>query len=206
MTRHTYTHWEDVYGLAVASVMIAVGAYLLHVARITTGGTVGLSLVFSQITPVPFGMISIALNLPLFLFGWRMMGSAFIIKSLAVTVMTAALVAYMPHWITAVEIKPMFGALAGGTIVGMGALAAARHGGAAGGTFVVVLWLQRRFGVNAGFAQLSLDLVVMLLAALLLGWIVALWSVLGVIATDAMIMTWYRPSRGAASVEVAGAP
>ena len=182
------------------------GAFLLNTARITTGGTVGLSLVFSHFASVPYGVMSIAISLPLFLFGWRMMGAAFIIKSLGVTMMTAAIVAAMAHWITVTKVEPAFAALAGGTIVGMGALAAARHGAAAGGMLVVVLWLQRRFCINAGLAQLALDMIVMLITAGLFGWLVALWSALGIIATDAMIMTWYRPHRDAADVEVAGAP
>jgi uncharacterized membrane-anchored protein YitT (DUF2179 family) len=147
-----------------------------------------------------------ALNLPLFLFGWRTMGWKFIAKSLAVTIMTAALVGMMPNWLSIMSIRSGFAAIAGGTIVGMGALAAARHGAAAGGTLVIVLWMQRRFGINGGSAQLAIDLFVGLLAALFLGWVPALWSVLGILATDAMIITWHRPQRACAEARLAGAP
>lgn len=202
----SYTRWEDVYGLAVSSVMIAVGAFLLKSAKVTTGGTVGLSLTLSQFVGVPYSVLFIVLNAPLFLLGWRVMGSLFTIKSFAVTAATAVLVAFMPHWIAAIEVKPAFAAVAGGTIVGMGALAAARHGAAAGGTLVVVLWLQRRIGINAGLAQLLLDAAVMLLTIVLLGGMAGLWSAVGIVSTDAMIMAWHRPNRRASDDEMPRVP
>ena len=206
LSRSSHGGWKDVYGLVVASVMIAVGAFLLNAAKITIGGTVGLSLMTARIVALPYPIVSIAISLPLFGFGWRMMGRAFIGKSLAVTAMSAALFAEMPQLAMVTRIEPAFAALVGGTIVGMGALAAARHGAAAGGTLVVVLWLQRRFSVNAGLAQLAVDFIVVLLAAILLGWSVALWSGLGVIATDAMVIAWYRPNADALRVEAPGIP
>jgi uncharacterized membrane-anchored protein YitT (DUF2179 family) len=146
------------------------------------------------------------LNFPLFLFGWRTMGGMFAAKSLLVTIATAWLVAWMPDWLTIADVNPGFAAVAGGTIVGMGAVAAARHGAAAGGTLVLVLWLQRRFSINGGSTQLVFDLAMALLATLCLGWGPALWSVLGIFATDVMIMTWYRPIRKQSETRLADAP
>lgn len=150
-----YSRWEDVYGLAIASTLLGVGAFLLRKAGVTTGGTVGFALILTPITALPYGIILMLLNLPLFLCGWRLMGPSFITKSLCVTAMTALLVDTMPHNLTITAIHPLFAALAGGTIVGMGAVAAPRHGAAAGGTLVIILWLQRRFDRTPALHSLS---------------------------------------------------
>jgi uncharacterized membrane-anchored protein YitT (DUF2179 family) len=186
--------------------MLAVGVHLLHSASIITGGTVGISLLLSKVTGLPYGTLSIAVNAPLFLFGWKMMGGKFIGKSLAVTAAGALLVAWIPRLLPISVINPAFAAIAGGTIVGMGALAAARHGSAVGGSLIVALWLQRRFGVNGGSTQFAFDVIVALLAAALLGRSAALWSFMGIVAADAMIITWHRPHETQGEKDIAGVP
>lgn len=185
--------FEDTYGLIVAAIMLATGAYLLHVGHITTGGTVGLSLLLAGLVPISYGTLFAAMNVPLFALGWRWMGTRFIAKSLAVTAMTTALMMAMPQLLVVSDLNPILSALAGGTLVGMGALAAARHGAGAGGTLVVVLWVQKHYRLNAGLAQLCFDFLIIILSAILLDPVSAAWSAVGVVATDAMIITWHRP-------------
>jgi uncharacterized membrane-anchored protein YitT (DUF2179 family) len=184
---------EDAYGLIVAAIMLATGAYLLHVGKIITGGTVGLSLLLAGMTPVSYGLLFAAMNIPLFVLGWRRMGATFILKSLAVTGMTTGLMMTMPQLFVISRLSPLLSAFTGGTLVGMGALAAARHGAGAGGTLVIVLWLQKRYNLNAGLAQLCFDLIVIMLSAIFLDPVAAAWSAVGVVAADAMIITWHRP-------------
>lgn len=200
-----YNLWEDLYGLGIASLLISVGASMLHAARLTTGGTVGVSLVLAQVSQLPFTLLFCAMNLPLFAVGLRTLGTTFFFKSLGVTIATAVISALIPRCI-GFTIAPLFAAVAGGTIVGMGALASARHGAAAGGTLVVVLWLQRRFGMNAGFVQLLIDLTIVLASVAVLGLAAAAQSLIAIFATDAMIATWYRPRRETAGVEALGPP
>ncbi|QJU59174.1 YitT family protein [Sphingomonas sp. AP4-R1] len=195
--------FEDIYGLIVAAIMLATGAYLLCVGHITTGGTVGLSLLLAGLAAISYGMLFAAMNVPLFVLGWRWMGTMFTAKSLAVTAMTAGLMTAMPQLLVVSNLNPILSALAGGTLVGMGALAAPRHGAGAGGTLVIVLWLQKHYRVNAGLAQLCFDLLIILLGAILLDPVSAAWSAAGVIATDAMIITWHRtPAQHAGSKAV----
>jgi uncharacterized membrane-anchored protein YitT (DUF2179 family) len=201
-----YNLWEDLYGLGIASLLISVGANLLHAAGLTTGGTVGLSLVLAQAFQQPYALWFCALNLPLFAVGLRVLGTTFIFKSLVVTAATAAISVLIPRWMSGLSITPLFAAVAGGTIVGMGALASARHGAAAGGTLVIVLWLQRRFGFNAGFAQLVIDLTIVSISIAALGWAAAAQSVVAIFATDAMIAAWYRPGDDTGHIEAVGPP
>lgn len=191
----SHAWWEDLYALAISSLLIALGANLLHSAQIATAGTVGLSLILSHVVDLPYAMLFLAINIPMFAFGLRALGPTFIAKSLAVTVTTCVLALLIPRWMTSLTISTGFAAVAGGTVAGMGALAAARHGAAAGGTLVIVLWLQRRFHVNAGFAQLGLDLIVVLVSIPVLGWGSVIGTACAILATDAIIMVWHRPQR-----------
>jgi uncharacterized membrane-anchored protein YitT (DUF2179 family) len=198
--------WEDLYGLGIASLLISVGASLLHAARLTTGGTVGLSLVVAQAIQQPYALLFCAFNLPLFAIGLRALGTTFIFKSFLVTTATAAISVLIPRWMSGFTITPLFAAVAGGTIVGMGALASARHGAAAGGTLVIVLWLQRRFAFNAGVVQFMIDLAIVSASIAALGWAAAAQSVVAILATDAMIATWHRPGDDTGHIEAVGPP
>lgn len=190
-----YTQAEDIYGIFIAALLIAIGMSLLHSAGLVTGGNVGIALLLSMYFPLPSGLLFLMLNLPFFLLGWRMMGTRFTVKSLTVTIVTFALSHWLPDLFAIARIDPLLASVAGGTIVGMGALAAARHGAGAGGTLILVLTLQKRLGLNAGAVQLAIDFAILTASASTLTAPALFWSLASVLAQDAMIIVWHRPAR-----------
>ncbi|MEJ2459150.1 MAG: YitT family protein, partial [Novosphingobium sp.] len=90
--------------------------------------------------------------------------------------------------------KPV-AALVGGSAIGMGALALARHGAGTGGSGAIVLWLYRTRGWNAGRTQMLVDGCVLLFSLVTLDAVHILWSLLGVMATGGILYVWHRPGR-----------
>jgi uncharacterized membrane-anchored protein YitT (DUF2179 family) len=190
-----HTLFDDVYGIAVGVLFVAMGVLLLQAAGLITGGVAGISLLASYVTGYSVGMLFMLINLPFFLFGYLFMGARFTIKSLAGSVLIMALLKLMPNALVIGHVTPMVAALGGGTFCGMGILALARHGAGVGGTGIVTLWLQKKYGINAGRTQVMIDGVILLAALGLVSPDLVGWSSLSAIAMSSMVMAWHRQGR-----------
>jgi len=190
-----HTLFDDVYGIAVGILFVVMGVLLLQAAGLITGGVAGISLLLSYTSSYSVGMLFMLINLPFFLFGYLFMGARFTVKSLIGSILIMAMLKLMPSGLVIGHIHPMVAALGGGTFCGMGILALARHGAGVGGTGIVTLWLQKKYGINAGRTQVAIDGVILLAALLIVQPELVGWSSLSAIAMSSMVMAWHRPGR-----------
>lgn len=116
-------------------------------------------------------------------------------KSLVGSALIMLLLQFMPLGFSVAYIHPGLAAVAGGTFCGMGILAFARHGAGVGGIGIVTLWIRKRYGINASYAQILLDLVILLVGACTLGHDNLGWSIVSAAAASGMVMAWHRPGR-----------
>lgn len=190
-----HTLKDDVYGMVLGVMFIAVGLNLLKCAGMITGGIAGIALLLAHVSSLPIGVLFFLANLPFLVFGYVTMGRAFMVKTLIVNVALSAATQAVPLLLTVSYVHPLFSALVGGTFLGMGVLSLARHNASVGGIGVVTLWLQRRTGINAGKSQMALDVLVFALSLLTLPLSLLLWSTLSAFAMNAMLMNWHKPGR-----------
>ena len=190
-----HTRLEDAYALFVGTIQLSLGLVLLKAAGLATGGVAGISLVLNYLTGLPVGLFYAAITLPLLMITLRTMSWLFIVKTLIVTFGLFAMTALAARTIDISSISKPVAALAGGSIIGMGALALARHGAGSGGSGAVVLWLYRTRGWNAGRTQMMIDACVLLFSLVTLDITRVLWSLLGVMATGGILYVWHRPGR-----------
>lgn len=188
-------HGEDIYALFVGTIHLAVGLVLLRAAGLATGGVAGVALVLSYATGWPVGLLYALISAPLMAITLRSMSWRFLIKTAVVTLGLFAMTALAPMGIDIARVSDPFAAVVGGSVIGMGALALARHGAATGGSGALVLWLYRTRGWNAGRTQLIIDGTVLLFAASRLDAVRMGWSLLGVAATAGILWVWHRPGR-----------
>ena len=190
-----HTLKDDVYGMVLGVMFIAVGLNLLKCSGMITGGIAGIALLLAHVSSLPIGVLFFMVNMPFMVFCYFTMGRAFTIKTLIVNVTLSAATQAVPLLLTVSYVHPLFAALVGGTFLGMGVLSLARHNASVGGTGVVTLWLQRRVGINAGKSQMALDVLVFALSLLTLPLPLLLWSTLSALAMNAMLMNWHKPGR-----------
>ncbi|MDO2948894.1 YitT family protein [Aeromonas simiae] len=190
-----HTLKDDLYGMLLGVMFIAVGLNLLKCSGMITGGVAGIALLIGHFSPLSIGMLFFLVNIPFMIFCACCMGRAFTVKTLAVNLALSLATEVVPQLMQVSYVHPLFAALVGGTFLGMGVLSLARHDASVGGTGVVTLWLQRRAGINAGKSQLLLDLLVFALSLLTLSWPLLLWSSLSALAMNAMLMNWHKPGR-----------
>jgi uncharacterized membrane-anchored protein YitT (DUF2179 family) len=175
--------------------MIALGLALLRAAGLVTGGIAGVALLLSYLVPVPTGVLFTLINIPFFLFAKHAMGTQFMLRTIAVNIGIALFSSIARYGFRIVEVHPAFAAIAGGTVIGMGILALARHGAGVGGTGVVTLWLQRTRGWNAGRTQIAIDIAILLGSFSVVAPPQVAWSALSAAAMSGILIAWHRPGR-----------
>ena len=186
---------EDLYAMAVGCLLVALGLALLRSAGLVTGGIAGVALLMSYLVPLPTGVLFTLLNIPFYLFAGRAMGRRFMWRTIAVNFGIAGFSTLARSGMHIAEIHPGFAALVGGTVIGMGILALARHDAGVGGTGVVTLWLQRTRGWNAGRLQIGIDAAILLVSLSVVSGTAFAWSALSAAAISGILIAWHRPGR-----------
>jgi uncharacterized membrane-anchored protein YitT (DUF2179 family) len=187
--------WEDLYALAVGCAFLVLGIVCLRSAGLVTGGVAGIALLLSYLVPVSPGWLFTLINLPFFLFARSAMGTAFMLKTMVVSVSVTILTLLAPAALRFEFIHPLLAALLGGTVIGMGILSLARHSAGVGGTGVMSLWLQKKRGWNAGRTQLAIDACIMAVAFFAVPPDRALLSAVSAAAMSGVLITFHRPGR-----------
>ena len=191
--RHTPV--EDVHALLIGSSFIAVGLTLLKAAGLVTGGVAGVALIVSYLTHWPVGVLFFLLNIPFYVLAHRTLGWVFTGKTLVTNLLLAGLALAMPFWLKITTVDPLFASVFGGTIIGMGILALARHKSSVGGIGVLALWLHEKRGISAGKVQMVSDCVVVAAAFTVISWDKLLLSILSAVALSVVIIANHKPGR-----------
>lgn len=191
--RHTLV--EDVHALLIGTSFIAVGLILLKAAGLATGGVAGIALIISYLTDWPVGVVFFALNAPFYIFAQRALGWTFALKTLATNVLLTGFSLVLPLWLKLGGVDPIFAAVFGGTIIGMGILALARHRASVGGIGVLGLWLQEKRGISAGKVQMVTDCLIVGAAFMVISFDKLLLSVLSAGALSLVLIANHKPGR-----------
>lgn len=186
---------EDLQGLLVGTLLVALSVQFLQGAGLVTGQIAGLSLVTSYATGWAFGLVFFALNLPFYLLALRRMGRAFTLKTFAAVGLLALFTEVMPHVLDVTPLTPPVAAILAGVTAGAGLLALFRHGASLGGVGIVAVWLQDSRGIRAGWVQLGFDAVVFALALAVIPVVTVAWSLLGAAVLNVIIATNHRRDR-----------
>lgn len=191
--RHTWL--DDAQALLTGTLIVALGLVLFRQAGLVTGGTVGLAFVTHYATGWPFGALVFAINLPFYALAWVRMGGAFTLKTVLAVGLLAAFTEAVPRWLAIESLHPLFAAVAGGLLIGVGFIILFRHRASLGGFNTLVLWLQERYGWRAGVVQLAIDAVILLAAIPWVGPLQLLLSVLGAALMNLTLAINHRPGR-----------
>lgn len=186
---------EDSYAIVIGCSFIAMGIMLLKQAKLVTGGIAGIALLISYLLHLSPAILFLLINIPFFLFAGQAMGLAFGLKTLFANLAIMAAGLALPGLLRIAEVNAPFAALFGGSIIGFGILAIARHGAGVGGVGVVALILQKSRGWNAGRTQMICDIVILAASLPLLTSDRFALSVLSAAAMNAVLMVNHRPGR-----------
>lgn len=155
----------NAWGQILLGCLLGAAAYpwFLVPNHIAPGGVTGLATVLNYLFGWPVGTVSLLLNVPLFLIGYRSMGRTFAVRSLGATVVFSLLIDLLP--LQHMTGDPLLGSLFGGVLLGVGLGFVIKGGATTGGTDMVARVIHQRLPhFSVGAILFLIDCVVVLLA------------------------------------------
>jgi len=148
--------------------------------QVASGGVSGLAQILNFHTHLPIGMMVLAMNMPLFVLGWRYLGGRrFFIRTIFTVALYSVLVdlgLLVIH--TGPTHDPMLNALYGGVVGGLGMGMTFLGQGTGGGSDILARILARLRGIPLSQSYLFTDALVILLAGTTFGWERALYALI----------------------------
>ena len=135
---------------------------------IAFGGITGVAQIIQVFVPAaPVGTVTILLNIPLFLLGWRLLGGKLLLSSLYAMAVTSLAIDVVDHLFTFPPMDPMLAAIFGGVILGATLGVVFLRGATTGGTDLIARLLKLALPwLPMGRLVLAVDLVVIAATAL----------------------------------------
>lgn len=130
--------------------------------HISVGGFTGVAQIINFFLPwAPVGTVSLLMNVPLFIIGWKKIGREMLISALYAMTLTSVFIDLFAALHDFQPMDPILAALYGGVVVGVAAGAMMRQDANTGGTEMAARLLKLKFeGASIGTLVLAVDLVV----------------------------------------------
>jgi Uncharacterized conserved protein len=192
-SQHTFL--EDTQGLATGALIAGLGFYFLNQVGLLTGGTAGVAFLLHYASGISFGLLFFIVNLPFYYLSFRRLGWAFSLKTFIAIALVSAVTEIEQQFLLIQYLHPGWAALLGGLLLGYGLLALYRHRASLGGVGILAIYIQDRFGVQAGLVQLAFDLCVMLCAFAVVSPVTVAWSLLGAVVLNVFLAINHRSDR-----------
>ena len=156
---------------------------------IAPGGVSGLAIALAYITPIRVSIWTLALNIPLLLCAWRILGRRALIFTLISTVLLSVFIDLSEAFLPSYTNNPLLAACCGGVIAGLGIGLLFLRGISTGGTDLLALLLKRVFpNVPSGTLLMVIDATVVAIAVLIFRDIeVALYSAITIFITSKIV-------------------
>lgn len=194
-TPSKHTLYEDIFAILIGTTLVSLGIVLYSKVLLTTGSTAGLALLLHYATGMGFGPLFFLINLPFYLLAALRMGLAFTVKTVVAVGLVSAFTWLTPQWLDISSVEPVYAALVGGGLIGLGVLSLFRHKASVGGINILALFLQQNFGIRAGYFQLAVDVAIMIAAFFVLPFDRVLLSLLGALVLNLIVALNHKPGR-----------
>ena len=176
--------------IVVGSVIYAVGfQFFMYPNSIVSGGIVGVAMIVNHMTNLPVGVITIVLNLPLFIVAWKHFGLDFMVASFVGMALSSAIVDVLALTDIVLTEDPMLACIIGGAIKGVGLGIIYYVGASTGGVDILAKMLRKRFShINFGTFVLILDFFIIGAYALTLGrYETSMYSIIAMVISTKLI-------------------
>ena len=151
-----------------------------------SGGLTGVTLLINRLVPaMPVSGLYFAFNIPLFIFGYRLLGGRFFMLSVAGTAFYTFAIGVIDYRIAVNDM--MLSAILAGLINGVGAGMILRSRGSAGGTDILSVLLASRFGIKLGTTLLTFNIFVLICVVVFFSIDEALFTLIYMFVSSRMI-------------------
>lgn len=154
--------------IAGASAIYALGfVWCYDPNHIAVGGITGVAQIINHFFPtVPVGVMAIALNIPLFLLGWKLIGGRLLVSSLYAMFLSSIFIDILTPLYDWQPMDPLLACIFGGLMLGLSLGLVFQQGATTGGTDLIARLLKLRLAwLPMGRLLLGIDLAVIVTAA-----------------------------------------
>lgn len=155
--------------ITIGSALFAAGfQFFLYPNSIIVGGVSGIAMIINMLTKLPVGLMSILLNIPLFIIAWKQFGTRFVISSFVGMLLSSVFVDIFAMFPYSATDDMLLACIVGGAIKGFGLGIIYYAGATTGGSDIIAKFVRRRFPyVNFGTIVLLMDCTIIAAFALL---------------------------------------
>lgn len=187
--------YEDVLALLMGTLFAALGVTFYTEATLATGGVAGVSMLLNYLTGYGFGPIFFAVNLPFYALAILRMGWPYTLRTFAAVALVSLFSRLTPGWIDVAALNPVYAAVIGGGLIGIGLLILFRHRAGLGGLNILALYLQDRGIIRAGWFQLAVDVAILVAAFFVLPLDKVALSLVGAAVVNLILGINHKPGR-----------
>lgn len=161
-------------GAAIAA--IAIEEFLVP-STILDGGVVGISIMINRLTGIRLSLLTLLLNIPFLLVGYKVLGKKFIVKTgFAMVMFSLFLEVFAPMQDMTKE--HLLAVCYGGILLGIGVGLVISFGGCLDGTETVAILLNRKFNFPVGRTVLMCNIIIYSVAGFIFEFDCAMYSLL----------------------------
>lgn len=186
--RKTAIDWIKKYvSLIIGSLIYSAGLEIFLVPNnIIDGGVVGISIMASYLTGIPFGVYMVILNLPFLYLGYKQIGKTFAISTI-VSIIALSIFSEFLEPVPRITEDYFLAAIFGGIIAGAGVGLVIRQGGSLDGTEITAIILDRKTSFSVGEVVMFFNLFILGAAGFVFGWDKAMYSLVAYFIISKMI-------------------
>jgi uncharacterized membrane-anchored protein YitT (DUF2179 family) len=159
---------------------------LLIPHHMISGGISGITMIIGYATGINIGWLYFVLNVPILIWGWRVLGVRFVGWSMFSVIATTAAMQLIP-------VRPLvtdltLGAVFGGVVIGFGSGLSLREGSSSGGFDIIATILTRKRNLSVGMLIFVMNgSVIAALGFMTENWDIALYSLLSIFTAGKII-------------------
>lgn len=154
--------------------------------QIAPGGLSGLGTVIYYLIGIPVGVVTLVLNIPLFLISIKQLGGAFGVRTLVATLLLSLFIDLVK--VPAMTTDPLLASIYGGVLMGAGLGIIFRMNATTGGTDLFAKLIHRYFPtISVAWVLFFIDFLVVIAAAIVFGPNQALYAVVALAITAKVI-------------------
>ena len=186
--RKTAIDWIKKYlVLIIGSLIYSAGLEIFLVPNnIIDGGIVGISIMASYLTGIPFGVYMVVLNLPFLYLGYKQIGKTFAISTI-ISIIALSIFSEFLEPVPRITEDYFLAAIFGGIIAGAGVGLVIRQGGSLDGTEITAIILDRKTSFSVGEVVMFFNLFILGAAGFVFGWDKAMYSLVAYFIISKMI-------------------
>ena len=171
ITREKFFSWSwfKAYSLIFAGTFIMAVAYVFFISpyKFAPGGVYGIAIVLHHLYELPIGIMGLAMDIPLTILGFWILGPRFGVKTIIGMVLLSGWISYLEflHGYDAfVPDQPLLSALYGGVLIGIGLGLVFKSKATSGGTDIIAMIIAKYTHLTLGQLMIYVDSVIVLLS------------------------------------------